>query len=246
MENNNIKTESWFKQMFSVEESVKTKNKLLSFSLMWMGIAVAIIFLVTWAAMPNNFLWPIVKSISGFGNIGLIIANSALMIALFFVVKNKKISTIFIAALYLVFTFVEGIVLAVIFKVANVRNLSDLVPLFIFPGAFFALIGLLGFFNIINFTKLMPFAIFAAIGLLILALIGVFVFSRTLNILYTVLGFAVFSIWIGFDIQMLVRQGEFIDYSSKDELIRFSIIGGLHLFLDFVNLIMLMLRLTNW
>lgn len=249
MENNNTQIESRFRRLFSVEKEIRTKNKLLSFSLMWMGLAVAIIFAIAWLTLPTMPLHSLIERMSTTSSIILFVIDLILMFVLFFVIRNRNVSTIVVALLFLGFVVAQGFVIATMFHFLEVSNLKDLIPLFVFPGLFFALIGIIGYFNLINFTRWMPFLCYGMFGLVLVGTIGFLVpgmRSQPMNILYTILSFTVFFGWVGFDIQMLIRQGEFVDYSSKEELIRYSLMGGLHLFLDFVNLLLLMLRFIDW
>ena len=62
------------------------------------------------------------------------------------------------------------------------------------PASIFAIMGIIGYFNLIDFTKLMPFTLFASIGLIILSLLILLLNSQMLESIYLILASVVFII----------------------------------------------------
>ncbi|MGL4183916.1 MAG: Bax inhibitor-1/YccA family protein [Metamycoplasmataceae bacterium] len=243
--------DSKFKELFFTTNKTKTKNKLLSLSLFWLGLSVSIIFLITFGLLYLQDVPIIANFISRFlGNptltIVLSLVNIALLIGMFFILKKQDSSLLVCISLYLIFTLFEGFYLASLFFIYNVQ-IREMIPLFLIPSLVFAIMGILGTLNILDFSKILPFLIIATIGLMIFSFVMFFasIFSNIsfLYKIYCIIGFIVFSLWIGFDLQMIQRTANFVDTSDKQTFIKLSIMMGLNLFIDFINLLIMTLRL---
>ncbi|MBR3259552.1 MAG: hypothetical protein IKG09_02225, partial [Mycoplasmataceae bacterium] len=92
-----------------------------------------------------------------------------------------------------------------------------------------------------------PFTLFATIGLFVLALLLFILNSRVLESIYLMLASVIFIIWIGFDMQMIYRTDQTI-YNlniSNKEITRIAFLFGIKLFIDFVNLLYIVIRIFN-
>ena len=133
---------------------------------------------------------------------------------------------------------------ALIFS-GTVNVFKNLLIYMMIPASIFAIMGIIGYFNLIDFTKLMPFTLFASIGLIILSLLILLLNSWMLESIYLILASVVFIIWIGFDMQMIYRTDQTI-YNfniSNKEITRISFLFGVKLFVDFINLLYLVIRM---
>jgi FtsH-binding integral membrane protein len=87
----------------------------------------------------------------------------------------------------------------------------------------------------INFSFLMPLLFLGLLGLIIVGLIGIFVrFSRTVNLLYSVIGLVVFGFYFLYDFSRLDRGR-----NTWDAAIQLTT----RLYLDFANFFIFLLRL---
>ncbi|MGL5520406.1 MAG: MAG0110 family membrane protein [Metamycoplasmataceae bacterium] len=247
----NTNTDNKFKELFFTTNKTKTKNKLLSLSLFWLGLSVSIIFLITFGLLYLQDVPAIAKFISQFlynstSVIILSLINIALLIGMFFVLRKQSSSLLLCISLYLIFTVFEGFYLAALFFIYNVQ-IREMIPLFLIPSLVFVIMGILGSFNIFDFSKILPFLIMATIGLMIFSFVMFFasIFSNIsfLYKIYCIIGFAIFSLWIGFDLQMIQRTANFVEIDDKQMFIKLSLMMGLNLFVDFVNLLIMTLRL---
>ncbi|MBR3199638.1 MAG: hypothetical protein IKG27_06465 [Bacilli bacterium] len=71
---------------------------------------------------------------------------------------------------------------------------KDLLVYMLVPAGIFAIMGIVGYFNLIDFTKLIPFTLFATIGLFVLALLLFILNSRVLESIYLMLASVIFII----------------------------------------------------
>ncbi|MGL5522178.1 MAG: MAG0110 family membrane protein [Metamycoplasmataceae bacterium] len=247
----NTNADNKFKELFFTTNKTKTKNKLLSLSLFWLGLSVSIIFLITFGLLYLQDVPAIAKFISQFLSnptsiIVLSLVNIALLIGMFFILRKQSSSLLLCISLYLLFTLFEGFYLAAIFLIYNVQ-IREVVPLFLIPSLVFVIMGALGSFNILDFSKILPFLIIATVGLMIFSFVLFFasIFSNIsfLYKIYSIIAFGIFSLWIGFDLQMIQRTANFVETDDKKMFVKLSIMMGLNLFVDFVNLLIITLRL---
>jgi len=231
----------------SIEKST-TKNKLLSFSLMWMGIGVATIFLMTYLVISVPVVSNLIlKLSSSLGWSFLLVINFALIIGLSFFSRKLNFSSLIIV--YIVFIFIEGLfVSSTLFRFGFNTNsgMNNIFLLFLIPSVIFILMGILGYFQIFDFSKILPFLFFATIGLIIFSVVLIFIGGNIMEKWYSLFGVVIFSLWIGFDIWWIQRKSEYIESMggiSKNEMSRLGLLSGLNLFIDFVQVLIFVARL---
>ena len=185
-------------------------------------------------------MWPI-----------LMVANIALVIGISFLVQRLKLPTLIL--MYILFIFVQGLFVSSTlyysgFSVAQAAGFKNVFILFLVPSGIFVIMGLLGFFQVFDFSKIGPFLMFATIGLMIFSIFLIFFGGDRAEKWYSLIGVILFSLWIGFDIWWIQRTSDQIESSggaSSEELIRLGLIFGIRLFIDFVNVLMFVARLLR-
>ncbi len=227
-------------------QAIDIKSKLLSRSLLWMSLGLTVIIFVAWLSSTfqsfNNFV--INFSIgSSWGFAWLF--NLLIIFSLFFCIQNKNINIMIPITLYAVFAIYEGMFITTILQFTGTVNIvKDLLLYMLIPSFVFLVMGIIAYSNLINFSKLIPFTFFGFFAILILSLIMIFTANRTIEMLYIIISSAIFIIWIGFDLQMISRTEEVLpDYLDKSSINRIAFMFGVKLFIDFVNLLMIVLRL---
>ncbi len=227
-------------------QAIDIKSKLLSRSLLWMSLGLTVIIFVAWLSSTfqsfNNFV--INFSIgSSWGFAWLF--NLLIIFSLFFCIQNKNINIMIPITLYAVFAIYEGMFITTILQFTGTVNIvKDLLLYMLIPSFVFLIMGIIAYSNLINFSKLIPFTFFGFFAILILSLIMIFTANRTIEMLYIIISSAIFIIWIGFDLQIISRTEEVLpDYLDKSSINRIAFMFGVKLFIDFVNLLMIVLRL---
>ncbi|MGL6125281.1 MAG: Bax inhibitor-1/YccA family protein [Metamycoplasmataceae bacterium] len=234
------------------KERSSTKNRLISYSLMWMGLGVAIIFLMTYLVISVPQIGELVSRIanSSSGWTILLVVNMVLIISLSFSMHKMNIASLVL--LYIAFVFVEGFFVSTTLYYSGfdtqVEGFKNVFLLFLIPSAIFILMGMLGYFQVFDFSKIAPFLIFATIGLMIFSVFLIFFGGESTQKWYSLLGIIIFSLWIGFDIWWIQRTSDQIEAAGgieNDQLVRIGLMFGLRLFIDFVNILMYVARLLR-
>lgn len=240
-----------FRTIFKISASKRSiKNKLISYSLMWMGLGVTIIFLMSYLILAVPEISNIFIQISNKFWFILLIMNIGLIMGLTFL--SHKLSLKMLVSMYVIFILVEGLFLSTTlyyfgFGISD-DGMKNLVLLFLAPSLIFFVMGLLGWFQIFDFSKIAPFLFFATIGLIVSSILLLFLGGQNAEKWYSLLGIVIFSLWIGFDIWWIQRTATELESSSgssNEELIRIGLLFGIRLFIDFVNLLIYFARLIR-
>ncbi|MGL4343537.1 MAG: Bax inhibitor-1/YccA family protein [Metamycoplasmataceae bacterium] len=247
MNNYQEENKSKFKNLFFTSEGTRSKNKLLSLSLMWLGIGVITIFLISFLLLSfPKFLYDLSVFFNYFW-LMMTIINVVLLISMFAILRNNNTSIKIAVLLYVAFVVFEGFYLSTSFVWYNVTSIKDLIPLFLIPIGIFVLMGIFGYFNIFDFTKLAPFLMFATIGLMIFSFFSFFFYrNSTTEIIFSLVGLIIFILWIGFDLQRIIRIGQNLDFYDKKDMLRLSLMFGINLFIDFIQILFFLLRLMRF
>jgi FtsH-binding integral membrane protein len=82
-------------------------------------------------------------------------------------------------------------------------------------------------------------------GIVIASVINMFIGSGPLDYLISIVGVAVFTGLTAYDVQALKRIGAGMEYegTTTAQVSKLSIMGALRLYLDFINLFLMLLRL---
>lgn len=222
----------------------EASTNLLTRSLLWMGLGLSVIILIAWLSSTQDVFLNFVIKISYQNWFIAWLFQILIIFALFICVKNKNVPIIWSIFLYIIFSFYEGIFITSILVFSNSINIvKDLLLYMLIPSFIFALMGILGYFNLIDFTKLIPFSFFCMIAILILSFILIFTSNWFVEKLYLIISMIIFMIWIGFDIQLILKSQSNNQYYDKKMANRISFIFGIKLFVDFINIFYVIIRL---
>lgn len=227
-------------------QAIDVKSKLLSRSLLWMSLGLMVIVFVAWLSSTVPVFNDFVVTFS-IGSSWLLawLFNLIIIFSLFFCIQNKNINIMIPVILYAIFAIYEGMFITTILSFTGTANkVKDLLLYMLIPSFVFLVMGIIAYTNLINFSKLIPFTVFGFFAILILSLIMIFTASRTIEMLYIIIASAMFIIWIGVDLQMIARTEDALpNYVDKSTINRISFMFGVKLFIDFVNLLMIVLRI---
>jgi len=151
-----------------------------------------------------------------------------------------KMSPMVALSLFLGYATVTGISLTSIFLAFD----HDTIALAFFSAAgMFGVMAIFGKVTKKDLSRLGPLLFMALIGLIVATVINIFMRSSFLD---AILAYATVVIFLGFtahDVQKIKKQVEAVMDSNGNVPMAVSISGALHLYLDFINLFMAMLRI---
>ena len=166
----------------------------------------------------------------------LIFAPLGLVFFLSYKIESLSVSTA--RALFFVYAALLGASLSVIFAVYTDASITRV---FFISAAAFGGLSLWGYTTQRDLTGLGSFLMMGLIGIIIASLVNIFLKSSGLDWIISIIGVVVFAGLTAWDTQKIKEM-----YDSMDDdgtMGRKAIMGALSLYLDFINLFLMLLRL---
>jgi FtsH-binding integral membrane protein len=91
-----------------------------------------------------------------------------------------------------------------------------------------------------NLASIGSIAFMALIGLIVASVVNLFLGSSTIGWIISLAGVAIFTVLTAWDVQR-IQSGQLVAMTGSVE--KAAVLGALHLYLDFVNLFLFLLRL---
>jgi hypothetical protein len=167
---------------------------------------------------------------------GLIIAEVGLVI--FLGARIAKMSPGLATAMFLLYSALNGITLSIIFLAYTTESIG---VTFVVTAGTFGLMSLYGYTTRRDLTSMGNFLIMGLIGFFIGTIVNIFWANSTLYWILTYGGIIVFIGLTAWDTQKIKRM--LAQAGDEDSIRRVSILGALMLYLDFINLFLLLLRI---
>jgi uncharacterized protein len=203
--------------------------------LMTIGLMITAVVAALFAGSPQWML-------SLFGGspvllIGLFIGQIALVIVL--TAAINKLSPAVATALFVLYSALNGVTLSAIFWVYTD---ASIVTTFMITAGMFGVMSFIGLVTKRDLTKLGGLLVMALIGFLIASVVNLFLKSTGLYWVLTFGGIVIFVGLVAWDtqrIKQLAAQG----LAGGRSQASIAVMGALRLYLDFINLFLLLLRL---
>jgi FtsH-binding integral membrane protein len=203
----------------------------------WMASGVALSAVVAWwvstqpQVMRQVFAGPML--------LVLFLVEIGLVMAISWAVN--KISAGVATAMFMLYSALNGLTLSVIFLV---YTNASLVTTFGVTAGTFAAMSIYGFVTKRDLTRFGSLLFMALIGLILATIVNIFWANSTLYWIITYAGVLIFVALTAYDTQML----KMIAIQTADNpalAARYAIVGALRLYLDFINLFLLLLRILG-
>jgi FtsH-binding integral membrane protein len=169
-----------------------------------------------------------------------VIIFAPLGFALFFGMRIQTMAASTAQMLFWAFAAIMGLSMASIFLVYTQESIAR--TFFISAGMFGAM-SLYGYTTKRDLTGWGSFLFMGVIGLILASIVNIFMGSSALGFAISVIGVLVFTGLTAYDTQKIKEM-----YSEHDEggtMTKKAIIGAFNLYLDFINLFVMLLRLTG-
>jgi len=153
----------------------------------------------------------------------------------------KKISATTAKILFILYSFITGLTLSVVLLAYTA---SSIFMVFALVSGMFLLLSLYGYFTKRDLSALGPILFIGLIGIIIAAVINLFLQSYGFSLIIAVLGIVIFTGLIIYDTQVM-KKFFALESKGKESLSKLAIFGALKLYLDFINLFLMLLRLLG-
>jgi FtsH-binding integral membrane protein len=164
-----------------------------------------------------------------------------LALVLFLSARIGSLSPVAATAGFAVYAVLNGVTLSLVLLVYTDASLAT--ALFITAGTF-AGMSLYATVTRRDIARVGTYLVYGVWGIIVASLVNLFLKSAVVDWIASYVGVAVFLGLTAYDTQVIRRwRGEAGDSLSEPDYIRFSILGALKLYLDFVNLFLFFLRI---
>ena len=223
-------------EFYAEHLSQSDTNILMNGVYQWMMVGLLIsglsAFMVTHSTFLLHLLFgnPYAIWVLFFIEIGLVIAISA-------GINKMDVSTA--RVLFVLFSIVDGMTLASIFLVYTE---ASIVTTFFIAAMTFGVMSLYGYFTDSDLSSWGGILFAGLIGVVIALVVNFFLQSPAFEWWISVIGVIVFVGLTAYDTQKIKQMGEAMANDDAQSLNRVAIVGALALYLDFINLFVMMLE----
>jgi FtsH-binding integral membrane protein len=200
----------------------------------WMAGALAITGLTALYTAGSQSLFELITANRGVF-MGLIIVELLLVGSLVGFVS--RLSSFAATAIFVLYSVLNGLTLSVIFLAYTTGSIAST---FFITGGIFAVMSAYGYFTGNDLTKFGNLLFMLLIGLVLATIVNIFMHSEMIYWITTYLGVFVFTGLIAYDTQKLKNMSV---VEGSEEGKKAAIIGALSLYLDFINLFLMLLRI---
>jgi uncharacterized protein len=203
----------------------------------WMAAGLALTAVVAWMVAHNAAALGTIFNTGTF--ILLILVQLGLVMAISYAIN--KISAGVATALFLLYAAINGLTFSVIFVT---YSLGDIGVAFAITAGMFGGMSLIGYVTKMDLSSFRGFFIMGLIGIVIASVVNLFLASGPLYWIITYAAVALFLGLTAYDTQKL-KQIAYATEGNPQMANRLAINGALALYLDFINLFLLVLRIMG-
>lgn len=217
-----------------IEQSGSRVQTYMSHVYGWMTVGLLLTAMIAWFASTNVHLMRVLYNIMWvllIAELGLVFVISGLI---------NRLSGAAATTLFMLYSVLNGCTFSIYFLVYTSSSIASV--FFITAGMF----GALAFYGYTTKRDLSGFGRFlfmGLVGIIIASIVNIFLQSEPLMWAVTYIGVFVFAGLTAYDTQKLKELGENISQDDPNMFRRYVILGALTLYLDFINLFILLLRI---
>ena len=172
---------------------------------------------------------------------GLVIGE--LLLVMFLAARITRLSPTAATGSFVLYAALNGVTLSVLFLLYTQQSIA---LAFLVAAGTFAGTSAWGFVTKRDLTTVGHYAGMAVWGILLALVVNMFLRSPAFDYLVSLIGVGVFVALTAYDTQAIKRWSEEAgDRMSEDDFVRFSILGALKLYIDFINIFLFLVRLLG-
>lgn len=152
----------------------------------------------------------------------------------------QRLSGAVATSLFMLYSALTGLTLSSIFIMYSGESIAST---FVITAGMFGAMSLYGYTTKRDLSGFGSMLFMALIGIVLASLVNLWLKSEALMWAVTYIGVVVFVGLTAYDTQKLKNIGEQLSVDDKDSFRKYSIVGALTLYLDFINLFLMLLRI---
>ena len=204
----------------------------------WMSIALALTGFTAYYVSHNETMLQLVYGTPG---LIMILIFAELGFVFFLSARIQKIKATTATALFTIYSILNGITLSYIFLV---YTSTSIVSTFMICALTFSACSVYGMVTKKDLTSLGGFMMMGLIGIVIASIVNIFIQSSAMQMIISYIGVVVFIGLTAYDTQKLKNMSSTIPDNASGSMVRKgALMGALTLYLDFINLFIMMLHI---
>jgi hypothetical protein len=238
MENQN--QDYTYQNVIQIEDADQSR-KFIANVFLWMFVALGISSLAAYSfanvqELKDILVDPTTGRPTGISTIAMF---SPLVFVLVISFGLNRISYIGLSLLFIAYSLATGISLSFILLFYTKASVEGV---FITSSVVFGIMAVAGYTTKTDLTKFGSLMIMLLFGIIIATVVNFFLHSPGLDLIVSYVGVAVFVGLTAYDVQKLKRIGAGLEYGDASAK-KMALMGGLTLYLDFINLFLMLLRI---
>jgi FtsH-binding integral membrane protein len=201
----------------------------------WMTLGLGLTAAVAWWTFSSGFIYTVAQYYWGFliGEIGLVV---------FLMARINRMSAVSAIAAFLGYAGLNGLTLSFIFAAYQIGSITQT---FLVTTMTFGFMAAYGFFSKKDLTSWGSLGFMALIGIIVASVLNAMFFhSGVMGVAISIIGVLVFVGLTAYDSQRLRRMAH-MGFANEEVEQKGAIIGALGLYLNFINLFLMLLRLMG-
>ena len=217
-----------------IEQTSSRVQTYMSHVYGWMAVGLFLTAFVAWFASTSYELLVFLSRIMWvllIAEIGLVFAISGMI---------NRLSGATATTLFMLYSVLNGCTFSIYFII---YTSSSIASVFFITAAMFSALAVYGYTTKRDLSGLGSFLFMGLIGIVIASLVNIFLQSAPLMWAITYIGVFVFAGLTAYDTQKLKEFGVNLSQDDQNMFRRYVILGALTLYLDFINLFIMLLRI---
>ncbi len=206
----------------------------------WMFFALMVTSIAAWwFASEPSLLQMLIGETGKLSLLGWVVTLAPLGFVMLMSFAFNKLSYSTLVILFIVYSALVGVSFSFILLA---YTLSSIFTTFAITAGMFGTMAFVGYTTKTDLTSFGRIMFMGLVGIIIASLVNFFMHSSTLDYIISYVGVAVFTGLTAYDVQKIKMIGQGTVYGSENSK-KLSILGALTLYLDFINLFLMLLRL---
>ena len=211
-----------------------TQTRVINQVYTWMSLGLALTATVGYYTAGTEALRNIIFS-NGMVLIGLVVAQLGIVFALSAAIN--RLSAAAATGLFILYAALTGLTFSAIFLVYTSVSIAS--TFFVTAGTFAAM-TVFGHTTKRDLTKLGSIAFMALIGIILATVVNIFLQNSLLELIVSAVGVLLFTALTAYDAQRIKDMAATV--SGGESEAKVAVMGALALYLDFINLFLMLLR----
>ncbi|MDF3076647.1 MAG: Inner rane protein YbhL [Sphingobacteriaceae bacterium] len=230
-----------YKNVIQLDDEASNTKKFMGSVFLWMFVALGLSATFAYLFSQNNELLAMLRNPETLQptTLGTVTMIAPLIFVLTMSFGFNKLSYSALAIIFVAYSAVTGMSLSFIMLIYTA---SSVFTCFLSASALFGVMAVAGYRTNVDLTNFGSILMMFLVGIIIASVINMFLGSGQLDYIISFVGVAVFVGLTAYDVQKLKRIGSGEEYGEAP-LQKMAVMGALRLYLDFINMFLMLLRL---